>query len=303
MKINKLNIFLIILILAGSGVAGYFGYQSYQLKKEKLNLETEILKTKADFASTTNNLQATLDLTNQELAKTKTERDDFELKYNAELKRLNFLSAQIEGIQGAVGTLEKLSQTDPELLKKYSKVYFLNDNYVPETFVKIETKYTYNTQEDYLIYAKIWPFLQSMMAAAENASTNIKIISAYRSFGKQSELKSSYTVVYGSGANKFSADQGYSEHQLGTTLDFTTSAIGASYLNFDKTSAYQWLLDNAYKYGFILSYPENNSYYQFEPWHWRFIGRSLAERLHQEGKNFYDLDQREIDQYLVYFFD
>ena len=213
------------------------------------------------------------------------------------------LASQIEGIQGTVGILEKLSQTDPELLKKYSKVYFLNDNYVPETFIKIEPKYTYDSQKDYLIYAKIWQFLQDLLIAAENATIQIKIISAYRSFGTQSELKSSYTMIYGSGANKFIADQGYSEHQLGTTLDFTTSEIGATYLIFEKTPAYQWLLENAYKYGFILSYPENNKYYQFEPWHWRFVGRGLAEKLHQEGKNFYDLDQREIDQYLISFFD
>ena len=110
-------------------------------------------------------------------------------------------------------------------------------------------------------------------------------------------------MFYGSGANSFSADQGYSEHQLGTTIDFTTEEIGASSSVFGKTTAYQWLLENAYKYGFILSYPEANKYYQFEPWHWRFVGRGLAEKLHQEGKNFYDLDQREIDEYLISFFD
>jgi LAS superfamily LD-carboxypeptidase LdcB len=303
MKKNKLHIFFLILIIIGLGTIGYFGYQNYRLKKNKLFLENELSKTKADFALTKKDLETLIDSLQQELKITKTERDDFEQKYNEEKRRMDLFSLQIQGIQGTVGILEKLSQTDPELLKKYSKVYFLNDNYVPETFIKIESKYTYDSEKDYLIYEKIWPFLQDLLIAAENAGADIKIISAYRSFGTQSGLKSSYTMTYGSGANKFSADQGYSEHQLGTALDFTTPEIGATYLNFEKTPAYQWLLENAYKYGFILSYPENNTYYQFEPWHWRFVGRALAEKLHQEGKNFYDLDQREIDQYLISFFD
>ena len=300
---DKLNIFLLILILISFGAIGYFGYQNYLLKNNKIILEDELSQTKANFASTKKDLESTINSVEQELAKTKTERDDFEVKYSEEKKRMDSFSSQIEGIEGAVGVLERLSQTDQELLEKYSKVYFLNDNYIPRSFIKITPKYTFDSQKDYLVYSGIWQFLQEMLIAAENANLNMRVISAYRSFGTQSELKSSYTMIYGSGANEFSADQGYSEHQLGTTLDFTTSEIGANYSTFDKTTAYQWLLENAYKYGFILSYPEVNKYYQFEPWHWRFVSRGLANKLYQEGKNFYDLDQREINQYLIFFFD
>jgi len=303
MKKNKLEIFLIVLIIIGLGAAGFLGYQAYLLKKNNLNLESELSLTRENFASTTKNFQETIDSIKEELSKTKSERDDFELKYNEERNKMDYLSTQIQGIQSQVGLLEKLKRIDPELLKKYSKVYFLNENYVPEMFIKIDAKYTYNPKEDYLFYERVWPFLENLLIDAEKAGIDIKIISAYRSFGKQSDLKSSYTFVYGSGANRFSADQGYSEHQLGTTVDFTTTKIGASYTGFEKTPTYQWLLENAYAYGFILSYPENNQYYQFEPWHWRFVGRALADKLHQDGRNFYDLDQREIDQYLISFFD
>ena len=295
-RFQKIYLVIIILIIIGGGVSGYLGYQNYLLKKHGLNLERELLITKSDFASTTNNL-------NEELSQIKIERDDFMEKYNTEKSRMDFFASQISGIEGQVGMLEKLSQTDPELLQKYSKVYFLNENYVPETLVKINLEYTYNPEEDYFFYSKTWPFLQNLILAASNSNIDIKIISAFRSFGTQSELKSTYKMIYGSGANQFSADQGYSEHQLGTTADFTTSQVGDSYSGFEETETYKWLLENAYKYGFILSYPEDNQYYQFEPWHWRFVGRSLAEKLHQEGKNFYDLDQREIDEYLLYFFD
>ncbi len=302
MKKSKLYQFLPVLIIS-LGIIGFLGYQNYLLKKNKFFLEGELSKTQVNFASTKKELEANIDSLNQNLNKTITERNNFEQKYNEEKNRMDAFASQIQGIQGTVGTLEKLSQTDEELLKKYSKVYFLNENYIPRAFIKITPEYTFDKQKDYLIYDRTWSFLSSMLLAAENNNIHLRIVSAYRSFGTQSDLKSSYSVIYGSGANKFSADQGYSEHQLGTTLDFTTEEIGSSFSIFNKTTAYKWLSENAYKHGFILSYPEGNKYYIFEPWHWRFVGRALAEKLHQEGKNFYDLDQREIDQYLISFFD
>jgi len=110
-------------------------------------------------------------------------------------------------------------------------------------------------------------------------------------------------VTYGSGANQFSADQGYSEHQLGTSVDFTIPANGAMFSKFESDPAYSWLVENAHKYGFTLSYPKGNAYYKFEPWHWRFVGVALATHLHNENKYFYDLVQREIDVYLIKLFD
>ena len=302
---NKSDLFLVLALIVNFAVIVYFGYQNYLLKKDNLILKDESLKNQENFLIAAQNLQEKIDSTEWELEKTKIEKDDFETRYNLEKNKMDIFASQIGKIEGVVGKLEKLSKIDPELLKKYSKVYFLSENYIPESFAKIDPKYTFDSQEDYLIHSKVWPFLEDMLKAAQssNPALDIKIISAYRSFGKQAEIKSSYSMTYGAGANKFSADQGYTEHQLGTTLDFTNSEVKATYLNFEKTSTYQWLLGNAYKYGFVLSYPENNIYYQFEPWHWRFVGRELAKKLHEENKNFYDLDQREIDQYLISFFD
>jgi LAS superfamily LD-carboxypeptidase LdcB len=73
--------------------------------------------------------------------------------------------------------------------------------------------------------------------------------------------------------------------------------------SFENTDAYKWLQENGYRYGFILSYPKGNSYYVYEPWHWRFVSEDLARRLHRKNENFYDWDQRDIDQYLLNFFD
>lgn len=216
---------------------------------------------------------------------------------------INSFQGQIHNISSTVGTLEKLSQTDEELLEKYSKIYFLNENYVPANLADIEGKYLLPDSKNFMIYAKVWPYLRDMMEEANRGGHKLLVASAYRSFDAQAILKNGYTFIYGKGANRFSADQGYSEHQLGTTVDFTTAKLGINFSSFANDSAYKWLQENAYKYGFILSYPPNNTYYKFEPWHWRFVGIGLATFLHEEGKYFYDLDQREIDQYLIKLFD
>jgi D-alanyl-D-alanine carboxypeptidase len=142
-----------------------------------------------------------------------------------------------------------------------------------------------------------------MIEDAKEDEVNLLVVSGYRSFETQKSLKSAYSVNYGKGANTFSADQGFSEHQLGTTVDLTTKELGQNFSSFEKTKAYIWLTENAYKYGFTLSYPKGNAFYIFEPWHWRFVGLDLARTLQKEKKTFYDLDQREIDTYLVDIFD
>ena len=232
----------------------------------------------------------------------------------AELERINILlkeeqdknalfGGEINKIVGTVGSLTKLAQTDKELLQKYSKVYFLNEHYLPDELATITPEYLFDENRSQYIHQKVWPYLEELLRVAEGRGNPLQIISAYRSFGDQQTLKGNYSVVYCTGANRFSADQGYSEHQLGTTVDFTTPDLGADFTSFEETDGYRWLLNNAYKYGFVLSYPEGNGYYQFEPWHWRFVGKSLAKRLHEDGVNFYDLNQASIDAYLISIFD
>ncbi len=210
----------------------------------------------------------------------------------------------VGNISGTVGTLQKLSEIDPELLKKYSKVFFMNENYVPAHLTQIPSNYLYSEKQSEQFLSESWPFLKGMLDEANSRAITIYVKSGYRSFGTQQSLKSLYTVVYGAGtANSFSADQGYSEHQLGTTADFITTGLDGNVDGFDKTEAFLWLQANAYRFGFVMSYPKNNSYYVYEPWHWRFIGVKLATYLHNNNLNFYDVDQREIDKFLINVFD
>ncbi len=218
--------------------------------------------------------------------------------------RVGGFEETVGNISGTVGTLEKLSKTDPELLQKYSKVFFLNEHYAPERLSQIEKAYTYDEDRIEKVLTSVLGPLEDMLNEAKDDGVEMYVKSSYRSFNEQSALKNAYSVTYGAGsANQFSADQGYSEHQLGTTVDLITTGLGGQLAGFEKTKAYQWLLDNAYKYGFVLSYPANNGYYIFEPWHWRYVGVKLATYLHNRNKNFYDLEQRQIDEYLVNIFD
>jgi LAS superfamily LD-carboxypeptidase LdcB len=211
---------------------------------------------------------------------------------------------QIGTVSSTISTLEKLSKTDPQLLAKYSKVFFLSENYAPARLTEVPAAYRYSDTKAVSVEADVWPKLQIMMDAAKKDGINLLVSSGYRSFAEQKNLKSDYRVTYGAGtANSFSADQGYSEHQLGTAIDFTTPELKGELDGFDKTMAYSWLLTNAYKYGFILSYPPHNDYYVFEPWHWRFVGIKLATDLRNSGDYFYDWDQRKIDTYLANIFD
>lgn len=235
---------------------------------------------------------------------------DFELlvasttqDWQMELKRNDQLAEQISGLATSVQALDKLSKTDKELLKKYSKVYFLSEHYIPERLATITPEFLYPERENLRIHSAVQNYLEQMLREASSSNHQILIVSAYRSFSEQASLKNGYKINYGSGANKFSADQGYSEHQLGTTVDLSLATLGPTTLNFGETTAYRWLIDNAHRFGFVLSYPPNNLYYQYEPWHWRFVGVALATKLKQEEKYFYNYPQRLIDSYLASIFD
>lgn len=77
---------------------------------------------------------------------------------------------------------------------------------------------------------------------------------------------------------------GTSEHQTGLSVDMDT--MGAYTTDFKNTEEYKWLTENAWKFGFILRYPEdkeNLTGCAFEPWHYRYVGRYHAMKMHESG--------------------
>ncbi len=293
------TLWLLVLIISLLAALGYGKHRYSQLYQENIRLGKQISGLE-DFVSAVKTDLASARDENNKLTETDKRISE---ALQSEQDKNKIFQAQINDISGTVGTLQKLSKTDPELLQKYSKVYFLSENYAPAQLSAVNSQYLYDKNKPELIHAGVAPFLQAMLAAAIRDGVTLQVVSAYRSFAEQVSVKTGYKILYGSGANKFSADQGYSEHQLGTAVDLTSPEIKGLSLKLERSAAYKWLEGNAYKFGFVLSYPKNNLYYQFEPWHWRFVGTSIAATLHNKSEYFYNLTQREIDQYLVSIFD
>lgn len=282
-------------------IIGYGEYRHYELvKKIDLQAETEALA----LASTTLAFNQQVIGLEAKITSIVAQNNLLNDVVQTEKAKNEALADQVEQVNDTAEALDKLSKVDPQLLQKYSKVYFLNEHYTPSGLETIPSQYTFDKKREYQLHEKIEPYLEKMIKAAEDDGVELKVISAYRSFDTQGTLKSAYTVTYGAGtANQFSADQGYSEHQLGTTVDFTTPTLKENFETFDTTPEYTWLKKNAYNYGFAISYPKTNSFYTFEPWHWRFVGVDLANKLKRNGDYFYDMDQRVINNYLGVFFD
>lgn len=302
LHVARRNLTLIVLLGLGIvGLGGAIGYLYLETTQLASALEATRTEQHEAFETLTNRLASTTETLRTSLS----EQADLigSIQRDQEVTSRS-LAREIERVTGTVSDLEKLSQVDARLLQKYSKVFFLNEHYEPERLVSIDTEYLSDENRTQRFHAQAWPFLRNLLKAAARDNIELKIVSAYRSFNEQGNIKSGYTVQYGAGtANTFSADQGYSEHQLGTTIDFTTEGLNGGLDGFQDTKAYQWLLKNAYRYGFVLSYPPGNQYYLFEPWHWRFVGVDLANDLRRKKEFFYDWSQRDIDEYLLKLFD
>lgn len=291
--------------LLGLSVVGLLGlgYYSYTQHARILMLLEERNYFLLETASTSDRLATESANASTTITSLTLERDDLVAKLATAEAQNEVFERQISKISGTVGRLDKLSKTDEELLQKYSKVYFLNENYIPSKLKVIDTAYLAAGRKEQYFHADALPYLLDMFKDAKADGIDLTVVSAYRSFETQAELKGAYLQSYGSGANTFSADQGYSEHQLGTALDFSTPALGGGLGGFGDSDAYVWLKEHAHEYGFTLSYPEGNAYYVYEPWHWRFVGEDLASDLKRDGAHFYDWDQRKIDAYLIKIFD
>lgn len=127
-----------------------------------------------------------------------------------------------------------------------------------------------------LLLPEVAEELQRLSDAAQADGHQLQVSSAYRSYQRQEELFAYWSETYSvAEAEFFSARAGTSQHQLGSTVDF--APVDPS---FGGTPAYRWLLENAGAFGFSLSYPEGytaDTGYNFEPWHWRYIGRAGTE--------------------------
>jgi D-alanyl-D-alanine carboxypeptidase len=132
--------------------------------------------------------------------------------------------------------------------------------------------------------------LRALARAARLVDAKVAVISAYRTYSHQKALFRREVRLYGrEAALRRVARAGHSEHQLGTALDFRSA--GSTRLpwasdDWARTRPGRWMQEHAWQYGFVMSYPDGEretTCYRYEPWHYRYVGRQLAQALRQSG--------------------
>lgn len=197
--------------------------------------------------------------------------------------------------QGEKGQGSLVLASDSEKSQWYLKLVNAENPMTQEDVPELEVETVDENQ--YQVDARIVADLQDMFDAARAAGRNPVICSAFRSWDYQVSLYENKIdrVMQEEGLNEAQAQEkagtvvakpGTSEHQMGLALDIVSS----EYMNLDEgqmeTEDQKWLIENSWKYGFILRYPLDKSDITgiiFEPWHYRYVGKKAAKEITEQG--------------------
>ncbi|MCR4311002.1 MAG: hypothetical protein NUV54_00300, partial [Candidatus Taylorbacteria bacterium] len=169
-RINNLRVGVVSIGIVLVVLIGFLFYENKKVSTLSENLNT--LKTQ--FASSTETLAIDARTLAHDLAELRAQTSGLSSTLSSTQQNIDAVRTQVGGVEqtvgsisGTVGTLQKLAKTDPELLKKYSKVYFMNENYVPAHLFEIPVEYRYSisSQEEFLTEA--WPYLRALMDSAK----------------------------------------------------------------------------------------------------------------------------------------
>ena len=193
-------------------------------------------------------------------------------------------------------TNTKKSDVSKGILLLVNKYYYLDEDYSYDELVEIESNYSNNKNN--MLSKEAYEAFKKLVDDASKEGLNIRSNYAYRTYSYQegvyNEKKDSDGVSY---ADSISARPGYSEHQTGLALDVGVLDKYAD-VKFQYTKEYDWMKDNSYKYGFILRYPlgkENITGYNFESWHYRYVGVDAAKIIYDNNLTF--------EEYYAYYVD
>lgn len=166
-----------------------------------------------------------------------------------------------------------------DLLVLVNKFYALPSGIEPNDLIQVESV---------KMQREAGKALKEMATAMRNDGLKIILQSGYRSEDTQSYLYNRYVARDGKEeADTYSARPNHSEHQTGLAIDVSHDGTLEEY--FEDTPQFEWLQDNAHKYGFILRYPKDKVYmtgYTYEPWHYRYVGIEVATLIKNENITF-----------------
>ena len=182
-----------------------------------------------------------------------------------------------------------LSKGNLILVNKYN---YLGKNYEPENLYNVKNWYAFG---DNKIVEEVYDAFIEMYNEAKKEDLSIIITSGFRTYDLQKELYEEYQDYYGEKeADRIAARPGFSEHQTGLCIDVMNYT--STMEDFESTDEFRWMQENAYKYGFILRYPKDKEYitgYDYESWHYRYVGKDVAKQIHDLGITF--------DEYYAYY--
>ena len=168
-----------------------------------------------------------------------------------------------------------------------NRVYLLPSNYVPANLVEPDVKFSFSYSADKRKMRKVAAnALEKLFAAGEKESIILYGVSGYRSYARQKQIYDKNIATRGQTAtDSVSAKPGGSEHQTGLTIDVSAQSVNFRLdQSFGDTKEGKWLAKNAHLYGFIIRYPYGKSKitgYSYEPWHIRFVGKTVATYLYE----------------------
>ena len=166
-----------------------------------------------------------------------------------------------------------------------NKYYYLDENYVPNNLEKINNQYALDNMK---LVKEAKEAFEKLSKDALKEKLNIIAMSAYRSYSYQIDLYNRYAKNDGKEkADTYSGRPGHSEHQTGLAVDVYNKKL--PYTSFENTKEYEWMMKNAYKYGFILRFPkdkEEETGYHFESWHYRYVGIDIATYIKENNISF-----------------
>lgn len=158
----------------------------------------------------------------------------------------------------------------------------LDENYIPKDLSIPNIEFVNDiTDEEKHVSSEIIKPLEELVKAAQKDGIILIGNSGYRSYNTQERLYSDRVKSDGKkAADKYVSKPGYSEHQTGLCIDITNQ--GKYFVEGTEEAA--WLMENSYKFGFIIRYPKGKSYetgVSFEPWHIRYVGESVAKYIYE----------------------
>lgn len=165
-----------------------------------------------------------------------------------------------------------------------NKYHSLSKDFEASDIVKVSSTYAYSGMS---LNKEAYDAFKRLADDAKKEGYTIVILSSYRTYDYQEKLWTDRKNKSGiEKADAYAARAGSSEHETGLAIDV---ADYNNPINFGEQEAYTWMLNNSYKYGYILRYPEGKediTGYDYEAWHYRYLGVDLATRVYNEGITF-----------------